>query len=384
MEGNFVIEALHYDTGKPVRLEVIKGIIAGIHDIDKLSKDAESLVIAPGLIDDQINGYANVDFSGTGLSVTGISDAATAIRAGGVTTFVPTLITGNNELLIKNLKIFDEACKTDVLLNMAVPGIHLEGPYISAEEGYRGCHPVQYIHDPSWEEFLSFQDSSGGRIIQVTVAPERVGALEFINRCSRDGIVVSIGHTAAPAEVISQAVNEGAVLSTHLGNGCANMIHRHRNPLWAQLANDRLAVSLIADGFHLLPEEMEVFFKVKGPDNMILVSDVIYLAGMAPGKYSFLGASVILTEEGMLLNPELNCLAGASFPLKKGVENMMKMAGCTLSQSVNMASVNVARILGLSERGELAVGKRADLILIELERYSLQIRNVWLNGELVF
>ncbi len=384
MKGNIAVEALHYETGKPVRIEVHQGIIRDIHNIDRLRKDAETLIVAPGLIDDQINGYANVDFSGAGLSLNDISTAASAIRAGGVTTFVPTMITGSNELLISNLKLMDQACVSDNFISKSVPGIHLEGPYISAEEGYRGCHPIKYIHNPSWEEFVTFQEAAGGRIIQVTVAPELKGAMDFINRCSRAGIVVSIGHTAASAELVSEAVDNGAVLSTHLGNGCANMIHRHRNPLWAQLANDDLTISIIADGLHLLPEEMQVFYRVKGPDNIILVSDVIYLAGMNPGKYSFLGAEVVLTEEGMLLNPELNCLAGASFPLKKGVENMMKLTGCTLPQSVNMASVNVARILNLYDRGDLAIGKRADLMLFELDKYSIHVRNVWLNGIPVF
>ncbi len=384
MKGNIAVEALHYETGKPVRIEVHQGIIRDIHNIDRLRKDAETLIVAPGLIDDQINGYVNVDFSGAGLSLNDITTAASAIRAGGVTTFVPTMITGSNELLISNLKLMDQACVSDNFISKSVPGIHLEGPYISAEEGYRGCHPLKYIHNPSWEEFVTFQEAAGGRIIQVTVAPELKGAMDFINRCSRAGIVVSIGHTAASAELVSEAVDNGAVLSTHLGNGCANMIHRHRNPLWAQLANDDLTISIIADGLHLLPEEMQVFYRVKGPDNIILVSDVIYLAGMNPGKYSFLGAEVVLTEEGMLLNPELNCLAGASFPLKKGVENMMKLTGCTLPQSVNMASVNVARILNLYDRGDLAIGKRADLMLFELDKYSIHVRNVWLNGIPVF
>jgi N-acetylglucosamine-6-phosphate deacetylase len=123
---------------------------------------------------------------------------------------------------------------------------------------------------------------------------------------------------------------------------------------------------------------------VKGPDNLILTSDVIYLTGMAPGKYLFLGSEVILTEEGMLLHAELNCLAGASFPLKKGVENMMNFTGCSLTKAIDMASGNVARIYDLDDRGKLVSGKRADLILFEREGNQLQIKKTYLSGNLVF
>ncbi len=384
MKEFFKIEAVHYITGKPVRLEIIDGIITKIEDIDSLKGCDEALVIAPGLIDNQINGYTNVDFSGDNLTAEDFVKAAESIWRGGVTTFVPTLITSSNDLLIKNLKTLNNACGQNDLVSKSVPGFHLEGPYISTEEGYRGCHPVQYIHKPSWEEFMIFQEAAGGKIIQVTIAPELEGAAEFIKKCTREGVITGIGHTAASSEQITEAVDNGARLSTHLGNGCANMIHRHKNPLWAQLADDRLTASVIADGLHLLPEEMQVFYKVKGPDKIILTSDVIYLAGMAPGKYSFLGSEVILNDEGMLLNTEQNCLAGASFPLKNGVENMVTLSGCSLWQAINMASSNVARILNLEERGNLYLGKRADLMLFKKEGQSLQIKNIWLNGTLVF
>jgi N-acetylglucosamine-6-phosphate deacetylase len=158
------------------------------------------------------------------------------------------------------------------------------------------------------------------------------------------------------------------------------MIHRHRNPLWSQLADDRLKPSVIADGLHLLPEELKVILKVKGVQNMILVSDVIYLSGMPPGNYRFLGTDVTLTGDGMLLDVKENCLAGASFPLKYGVENMVRLSGCSLPEAINMASVNVANFLNLNDRGVLAEGKRADLILFTQENNKLLFKEIWLGG----
>jgi N-acetylglucosamine-6-phosphate deacetylase len=380
----FTIEGFHYVTGNPVRIGIIDGHIGNIIETAGLEDEKSNLFVAPGLIDNQINGYANVDFSGSSLCAGDVIYATKAIWRDGVTSFLPTLISNSHENLIKNFRILDEALRKDELLRESIPGFHLEGPYLSPEEGYRGCHPVQHIRKPSWKEFTGYQKAAGGRIIQVTIAPELEGAMEFIRLCTHDGIVVGMGHTNASAEQIRHAVENGVRLSTHLGNGCANLIHRHNNPIWPQLANDQLTPSIIADGHHLLPEEIRVFYKVKGPDNIILTSDVIYLAGMAPGKYSFLESEVILTEEGMLLNAELNCLAGASFPLKKGVENMMNFTGCSLTKAINMASGNVARIYSLNDRGILAPGKRADLILFERESNQLLIKKTWLNGILVY
>ena len=381
---NFSIEGIHYLTGKQVRLEIIDGLIGEVTEIDLQDKRNNNLYIAPGLIDNQINGYFNVDFSGNNLSVYDLITAAKAIWKDGVTSFLPTLVTNSNENLLRNFRILDEAIRSNKQLNESIPGFHLEGPYISPDEGFRGAHPLKYIRQPSWDEFNRFQEAAVGRIIQITVAPELEGAMDFISSCSKAGVTVAIGHTNASAEQITQAVECGAKLSTHLGNGCANLINRHKNPLWPQLANDQLTPSIIADGHHLTPEEIRVFYKVKGSDNLILTSDVIFLAGMAPGKYSFLESEVNLTREGMIINTELNCLAGAFFPLKKGVENIMNFTGCSLTKAINMASLNVANIYGLSNRGTLDPGKRADLIQFERNGNELLIRKTFLNGKLVF
>jgi N-acetylglucosamine-6-phosphate deacetylase len=383
-QTQFNVSGIHYATGKPVTLDISDGRIINITEPESLNEEEMNLFIAPGLIDNQINGYANVDFSGTELSASGVVNAAESIWSGGVTTFLPTLITSSHENLVKNFRILSEALSADSRLAGSVPGFHLEGPYISSDEGYRGCHPVHHIRKPLWSEFSTYQKAAGGKIIQVTLAPELDGATEFIRLCRQNGIVVAMGHTNSNAAEISDAADAGVSISTHLGNGCANFIHRHNNPIWPQLANEKLTATIIADGFHLLPEELKVFRSVKGPDNLILTSDVIYLAGMAPGKYMFLESEVLLSEEGMLKNIAMNCLAGASFPLKKGVGNMMKFTGCSLEEAINMASLNVARVYGLNDRGIIASGKRADIILFEQIGDNLKIRKTYLNGELVF
>jgi N-acetylglucosamine-6-phosphate deacetylase len=380
-KDRFTLEGIHYESGKPVSIEIIDGVIGKITETEDIKKENNNIFIAPGLIDNQINGYAGIDFSGGNLTVNDFIIACKAILKDGVTSFLPTLITDSHESLIKNFGILAKALEKEEWLTECIPGFHLEGPYISSEEGYRGCHPVQHIRKPSWEEFQCYQDASGGRISQITLAPEVEGAMEFIRLSDKNELIVALGHTNASAEQIMKAVENGARLSTHLGNGCANFIHRHLNPIWPQLANNQLTATIIADGQHLLPEEIQVFYKVKGPDNIILTSDIMYLAGMAPGKYTFLGNEVILTEDGKLINPRLKCLAGASFPLKKGVENIMNYVGCSLTRAINMASLNVARIYSLHDRGKLAQGYRADIILFEREGNRMILTQTFLKGK---
>jgi N-acetylglucosamine-6-phosphate deacetylase len=379
----FTIEGIHYETGKIVRIEIGNGIIQKVKETKNKGNRDSGFFIAPGLIDNQMNGYTGIDFSHESFTVEGMRTAARAAWKDGVTTFLPTLITNSHENLIRNFKILSIAKQDSGLLG-SIPGFHLEGPYLSTETGFFGCHPVHHLRKPSWKEFSEYQEAAGGNIIQVTISPELDGASEFIRLCQGTGVVVSIGHTNASTEQINQAVENGARLSTHLGNGCANFINRHKNPIWPQLANDLLTPSIIADGHHLLPEEIQVFYKVKGPDNIILTSDVNHLIGLTPGKYVYMGSEVIYTDDGLVKNAELNCLAGASLPLKKGVETMMNFTGCSLKNAIDMATCNVAKIYGLTDRGSLETGKRADLILFKKKQNSITIKKSWVNGKLVY
>lgn len=379
----FTVEGIHYATGKNVRIEIENGIIGHIEESSGIEKKSSKVFISPGLIDNQLNGYQGIDFSDDSFTSEGMKIAIKSIWRDGVTTFLPTLITNSHPNLIRNFKVLAESLKDNSIAE-SIPGFHLEGPYLSTETGFFGCHPVSLLRKPSWDEFSEYQAAAGGKIIQVTIAPELEGAMDFIEKCTQNGIHVSLGHTNATKEQIYLAVEKGARSSTHLGNGCANFINRHKNPLWPQLANELLTPSIIADGHHLLPEEIEVFYKVKGPENLIITSDVNHLIGMPPGDYFYMGSAVTYTEDGLVKNTGLNCLAGASMPLKRGVETMMNYTGCTLGEAINLASRNVAKVYNLNDRGTLTPGKRADLILFEKEGNKLIIKSTYLGGKLVY
>ncbi len=385
MNAQQVIEGVHYHTGQMVQVKISNGIIEGITAIDKPAGE-NPVYISPGFFDNQVNGFAGVSFAfgESDLTPAGIEKATREMWKKGVTTYLPTLTTNDTKVLTGNFEILSGAVDNKKLLG-SIPGFHLEGPYINPEDGYRGAHPKQFVKLPDWNEFMKFHEASGRNILQVTLAPEMEGALDFITKCSREGIVVALGHHNADMKTVTAAIDRGAKIATHLGNGAANMINRHYNPFWSQLSDDRLHISIIGDSFHLLPEEIRVFYKVKGTDKTIITSDVTHYAALEPGEYkTSTGETIELTKDGMLRYPAQNVLYGSASPITKGVGFVMKVTGCTLADAVQMASTNPARLYNLNDRGVLEPGKRADVVLFTLDDYQVNIQKTWVKGELVY
>jgi len=379
-------EGLFYLDQSPVRIDVVNGKIAGITRIKELSVKNKNIYIAPGLIDNQVNGYSGVTFS-TGDIKFNVEDALKVTRdlwKAGVTTYLPTLRTNSQENLLRNFAILAKA-KADTASHGSIAGFHLEGPFVSKVDGYRGAHALAYVRNPNWDAFMELYEASGRNILQVTLAPETEGAMDFIKKSREKGIVVGLGHHNAPAGVVTEAIDMGAQIATHIGNAIANNINRHENPLWSQLSDDRLMISIIGDGFHLLPNEIRVFYKVKGPLKTIITSDVDRYAGMSPGKYlNSEGDTIQLTTDGVVMYLARNSLSGSASPVTKGVGNVMKFTGCSMSEAFQMGSGNAARLYGLSDRGEIVVGKRADLILFSLDDFKINIKKTIVAGELVY
>lgn len=380
-EDTFAIEGIHYMDSKPVIIHFKKGSISKIVPNRNVS-NASKLLVAPGLIDIQINGYMGVDFSGPNLTVEDVIKATKALWEVGVTSYFPTVITQDISIIKKNLAILAKA-KDNPEIGMSIPGFHLEGPYISPIKGFRGAHLEKYIKKPNWEEFLELQKAAKNNIKIITLAPELEGAIPFIKNCVKNGLVVSLGHHNGTVLDIQNAVNAGARMATHLGNGCANQINRHHNPIWPQLSEDHIKISIIADGYHLTKEEVRSFFKVKGVDNTILVSDALDLAGLPPGEY-------IRGERKLLLTPEVvkfpgeNVLAGAASPIRRCIEVMMDFTQCSIAEAIKMACSNPAKMFSLDHLGELNLGKRADLILFSKAGNKIEIQKTFVNGKQVY
>lgn len=381
-------------------IEIENGFISSLNQAQNETSaaeivDAAGYYIAPGLIDIQVNGYNSVSFSlesaedtakeNSDLTVEDIKKVTEGLWKEGVTTYFPTLTTNSRELLTKNFRMLAIAASDTSSLG-SIAGFHLEGPYISPIDGYRGAHPLEYVRKPDIEEFKELFKASGENIKLVTLAPETEGAMEFITECCKMGIVISLGHHNGSSVQISNAINNGARLSTHLGNGCPRIIDRHNNHLWPQLANSRLKICVIADGFHLTPEMLQVFYKVKGVENTILTSDMTSYAGMPTGIYKTKnGETIEKAANGKLSFSATNGgLYGSATTLQDGVAHFMNVTGCSLQEAIQMATVNPANIHGLTDRASIEVGKRADLILFTIENAKIVIQKTIVAGKVVY
>ena len=378
------IKAYFYRDGEPVAIKIAEEQIVKIDHLpeDAMEPESPKTYIAPGLVEVQINGYMGVDFAGEDLTLDGVRKATKALWKEGITTYFPTLISSPHKRLKENFTVLSNALN-DSEVGASIPGFHLEGPYISPEDGYRGAHLKKNVRKPDWDEFMEYQSAANNGIKLITVAPEEEEAIPFIRKCVERGVVVALGHTAASADVIQNAADAGASMSTHLGNGCANMIHRHHNPIWPQLADDRLTPSIIVDGHHLTREEVQSFYKAKGAGNLILVSDALDLAGLQPGEYERGGRTLRLTEE-VVRFPKIDGLAGAASPISTCVRNMLEFTRCSLKEAIQMASTNPARKFDLDDIGEISQGKRADLILFTMEEGKMVIQKTIVAGKVVY
>lgn len=351
-----------------------------------LSKLDDAPFVAPGWIDLQVNGFAGVDYNSPATSHEEIARSIRVLYSCGVTRFYPTVITGSPEDMAGALRNLAEA-KQKLPQGAAMEGFHVEGPHISAEEGPRGAHPKRWVRPPDFEEYRRWQEAAQGNVRLVTLSPEWPEAPRYIESLVRDGVVASIGHTSATAGQITDAVNAGATMSTHLGNGSHGLLPRHPNYIWEQLAEDRLAAGFIVDGIHLPASFVKAAVRAKGVDRSVLVTDASPPAGCAPGRYKLGEQEVDLTPDQRVLLAGQNRLAGSALRIERGVENLMKFAGLSLGEAVTMATRNPARVGRVASRQRgLAPGDRADLVQFRFDtvRRSIEVEKTWVGGELVF
>ncbi|MHA6484897.1 N-acetylglucosamine-6-phosphate deacetylase [Paenibacillus sp. strain BS8-2] len=364
------ITGLHYKTGKPIRIHLADGVIQQIEHLDNtVSNDHSELQtekwpwIGPGLVDLQINGYAGIDFNHPSITQEDVITVTRMLRSEGTTTYYPTVITNSDSHITSILHTIASACASDVLTSRSIAGIHLEGPFISPHDGPRGAHDRTFVKAPDWHLFQQWQQAANGLIQIITLSPEWDNAPAFIEQCVGSGVIVSIGHTAATPDQINRAVQAGATLSTHLGNGAHLTLPRHPNYIWEQLAEDRLATCMIADGFHLPDSLMKVMLRTKGK-RLFLVSDAVYLSGLEPGHYdTHIGGQVVLTEEGRLhLASEPALLAGSAQLLRAGIQHLANADLCTAADAWDMASILPATYMNLEAGRGIAEGAPADLV----------------------
>jgi N-acetylglucosamine-6-phosphate deacetylase len=341
--------------------------------------ETETLYLAPGFVDLQVNGFAGVDFNNPETSLEEIGRALDAMFSTGVTRCLPTVITGPPEAMVASLRNLRRA-QTELPRGHAIAGFHVEGPHIGREDGPRGAHPARWVRPPDLDEFACWQDATGNNIRLVTLSPHWPGAPGYISAVTKAGVVVSIGHTGAGAKEIGAAVDAGATLSTHLGNAAHRMAPKFPNCLWDQLAEDRLHASFIVDGLHLDPSFLRVALRAKSVERTIAVTDAAAPAGSAPGRYRLGELDVELTADDRVVLTGTEKLAGSSLRMHRAIGNLIGTGGLSLRDAVQTATTNPARLIGLAGRmGGLRAGERGDVVVFSYED-ALTIQAVYLEG----
>ncbi len=315
-------------------------------------------VVAPGFVDLQVNGIGTVDVAeATGAEWEAL-DAA--LLAQGVTTWCPTLVTAPMAAMEDSLARITEAAGRPGGGRPAIAGAHLEGPFLAVV----GAHDPAHLASPVDGRWLG----SLPGVALVTLAPELPGALDAIGRLAGAGVLVALGHSACDVEVAERAAEAGARLVTHLGNAMGPFAQRRPGLLGAALADDRLAVSLIADLVHVHPTLLRIAFLAKGPGRTVLVTDAVAVGPSAPAD----GGPPRMAD---------GTLVGSVLRMDGAVANVVTGAGIALADAVAAASTVPAGLLGLDDRGLIALGRRADLVALDAR---LTVGTVWIGGEVAW
>ena len=385
--GTITVRGRLVGAARPSDIEVRGGAVlrvdpAGRRPADFGSRDA---FIGPALFDIQVNGAAGHGLQGGQVRPDDVLAVTEHLAAWGVSHWVPTLITAPLEEMEHGCRMIAEALR-DPCVARAVPGIHLEGPCISPNDGPRGAHPKAQVRPPKIADFDRLMTAAEGRILYTTLAPEWPGAPAYIRALVRRGVLAALGHHEATAVDIARAVDAGARLCTHLGNGSASLMKRHDNPFWPQLAEDRIAASLIADLHHLPAAALKTFVRAKGPARVILTSDCVRLAGMKPGKYREFGAEVELKRNGIICLSGTDLLAGSAMMLLQGVVNAWRSTDLTLEQAFACATTVPAGLFRVKRLSQpMGVGGRANFVVFEADhakRRAVKVLASFVHGML--
>jgi N-acetylglucosamine-6-phosphate deacetylase len=331
----------------------------------------------PGFIDVHIHGVSGADTMDATKEA--LETMVTALPKEGTTSFLATTMTQEITQIEKALRnvgdyiqIEQSPGKTEIL------GIHLEGPFVNAKRA--GAQPGQYIIDPNLDLLKRWEDLSKNTIRLITLAPERPGGLEMISYLKERGIIASIGHTDATFEEVNEAIEVGASHVTHLYNQMRGLHHREPGAAGAALLRSELMAEMIVDGIHVRPEMVELAYKLKQRDGLILITDSMRAKCLKNGHYD-LGNQDVTVEDGKAFLSD-GTLAGSILKLGQAVKNIVTFTGCSLEDAIQMASVNPAKQLNIYDRkGSISNGKDADIVILD---ENLEVFMTFCRGQVAF
>jgi N-acetylglucosamine-6-phosphate deacetylase len=357
------------------------GIITSIRSLSRDEFEKSSIphrfceaTIVPAYLDIHMHGCGGRDVMEA--TPEAIADVSRHLARHGVGAYLPTTVTSTTENTLRALAGLSREikCAERRVDGRARPlGIHLEGPFLSHIK--RGVHKADLLRAPSVESFDRFWQAAEGRILLMTIAPETPGALETIAYATSLGVRCSLGHSNATFSEAKAGKEAGAASATHTFNAMRQMDHREPGLAAYVLDEDELYAEMIADGFHVDPMMVRLYFKAKGPERIILVTDSISATGMPDGKYS-LGEMEVEVLEGRCTSE--GTIAGSVLTLDRAVQNFARFTGTSLGAAAIAASLNPARLIGRdSDWGSIEVGRSADFVVLS---GSGEVRDTFLGG----
>lgn len=332
--------------------------------------DVTDRIVAPGLIDVQINGGWGHDFTG---DPTTIGQVAAHLPSTGVTAFVPTIVSSSQDRRTAALAAIGDV--PGVATSATALGLHFEGPIISPERP--GAHDPRHIGMPPATELDSWTRDNG--VAVVTLAPEVPGAIDLTRRLTEAGIVVSAGHTVCTTAEFAEGRAAGASMVTHLFNAMAPFSHRSPGSIGATLADSEVRAGLICDGIHVDPVAVRMAWRALGAAHIILVTDAVAALGLDDATVELGGITVTVSERGVRTADDV--LAGSNLALDQAIRNLVAFTGCTTGEAIRSATTTPAEALGLTDRGRIEVGARADITIFDehlhVERTLIEGNTAW-------
>lgn len=323
--------------------------------------DFPGALLAPAYLDIHIHG--GVGHDAMEPSPDGLSRFESFLARHGVAAYLPTTVTAPEDHILRALEWLADSIEKPTSsadgLRARPLGIHLEGPFLSHVR--RGVHPPEYLLEPTLSRFERYWQAARGHIRMMTIAPEIKGALEVIAEASRRGVCCSIGHSDSDLDTARAAIAAGARHATHTFNAMRPLDHRQPGLLGAVLTDPRLTADIIADGIHLDPTIVQLFLNTKGPATSVLITDAVSATGMPDGRYRL--GSLEVEVKGNECTSDRR-LAGSVLRLDQAIRNVMRFAGRSLQETIQLASANPAAVIGETRRGVLARGAQADIVAL--------------------
>lgn len=344
-------------------LEIIDGVINRIGDFqidkDELKViDANGQVVIPGFIDIHTHGGNGIDINHA--SKDDLNELSKFFASCGVTSFLPAVLTDTHETMCDLLSEIAEA-KEEGTDGSEILGIHMEGPFLCVQ--YKGAMPEYLIQDASIENMKDYINASKNNIKYMTISPENKGIEELVAYLKDNNIVASMGHTGADYDKCLSCISAGVTSSTHVFNAMGT-IHQHRPAaIGASLESDVYS-EVICDGFHLHPGIVRLIIKVKGDEKVLAITDSIMAAGLSDGEYK-LGVNDIVVKGGDAQLASDGTRAGSTLTMDRALRNLIKFTGRNLEDVIGFLTKNQANVLGLDNKGEIAIGKDGDVVILD-------------------